>query len=164
MNKITEKEISLVTDKDIYFIDIVKAVSVKATCDRGKSGCVIVKNDSVVSTGYVDTPKNIPNCDEVGHLIKKVIHADGKETTHCFRTIHAEQNAICNAVKNGISLIGTTLYCTMTPCRVCAMLIINSGITRVVCEKKYHAGSESEEMFSLTGVELCFVNNEVIKY
>lgn len=63
------------------------------------------------------------------------------------RTVHAEQNAICQAAKLGIALDKSTLYCKMTPCRACAMMIINCGITRVVCEKKYHAGKESEEMF-----------------
>jgi deoxycytidylate deaminase, putative len=63
------------------------------------------------------------------------------------RTVHAEQNAICQAAKLGIALDKSTLYCKMTPCRACAMMIINCGITRVVCEKKYHAGEESEEMF-----------------
>ena len=63
------------------------------------------------------------------------------------RTVHAEQNAICQAAKLGIALDKATLYGKMTPCRACAMMIINCGITRVVCEKKYHAGEESEEMF-----------------
>ena len=63
------------------------------------------------------------------------------------RTVHAEQNAICQAAKLGIALDKATLYCKMTPCKACAMMIINCGITRVVCEKKYHAGEESEEMF-----------------
>jgi dCMP deaminase len=93
-----------------------------------------------------------------------MIHEDGHETIHCVRTVHAEQNAICQAAKNGISLNHSTLYCRMTPCRTCAMLIINCGIKRVVCEKKYHAGGESEEMFAQAGVSLEFFSEEVMKY
>jgi dCMP deaminase len=96
--------------------------------------------------------------------MKKTIHEDGSITNHCVRTVHAEQNAICQAAKRGIALEGSTLYCRMTPCRVCAMLIINCGIKRVVCEKKYHAGAESEEMFAMAGVELEFVSQEVMQY
>jgi dCMP deaminase len=80
------------------------------------------------------------------------------------RTVHAEQNAICQAAKMGVALNGATLYCKMTPCRTCAMLLINCGIKRVVCEKKYHAGSESEEMFKEVGVELNFFDEEIEHY
>ena len=66
------------------------------------------------------------------------------------RTVHAEQNAICQAARLGISLQGATIYCRMTPCRTCAMLIINCGIERVVCERKYHDGQESEEKSAYT--------------
>ena len=80
------------------------------------------------------------------------------------RTVHAEQNAICQAAKLGISLLDSTLYCRMTPCRTCAMLIINCGIKRVVCERKYHAGAESEEMFKMAGISISFVYDEVQQY
>jgi dCMP deaminase len=96
--------------------------------------------------------------------MKKVIHENGTETQHCVRTVHAEQNAICQAARHGIPLEGSSLYCRMTPCRTCAMLIINCGISRVVCEKKYHAGAESEEMFAKAGIELIILENEVVKY
>jgi dCMP deaminase len=80
------------------------------------------------------------------------------------RTVHAEQNAVCQAAKQGISIRGASIYLRMTPCRTCAMLLINCGITRVVCEKKYHAGSESEEMFKTAGVELVYKYDEVLRY
>ena len=96
--------------------------------------------------------------------MKKMLHEDGSVTQHCVRTVHAEQNAICQAARRGISIDGATLYCRMTPCRTCAMLIINCGITRVVCEKKYHAGEESEKMFAEVGISLEYVDEEVLKY
>ena len=102
--------------------------------------------------------------DDVGHLLKQTIDEDGKVSTHCVRTVHAEQNAICQAARRGIPLEGATLYCRMTPCRTCAMMIINCGIKRVVCQMKYHAGRESEEMFTQAGVELEFFSEQVLKY
>jgi len=149
---------------DEYFMEIANTVSKRATCNRGRSGCVIMKNKQILVSGYVGSPVGLPHCDEVGHQMKKMLHEDGSISEHCVRTVHAEQNAICQAAKRGIALEGSTLYCRMTPCRVCAMLIINCGIKRVVCEKKYHAGTESEEMFLKAGVELVFFNEEVLKY
>ena len=149
---------------DEYFMEIANTVAKRATCDRGRSGCVIAKGRQLLVTGYVGSPNGMPHCDEVGHQMKKTIHEDGSVTNHCVRTVHAEQNAICQAAKLGISLEDSTLYCRMTPCRTCAMLIINCGIVRVVCEKKYHAGTESEEMFQLAGVKLEFMHDEVLQY
>ncbi len=149
---------------DEYFMDLANAAARRATCDRGRSGGVIVRDRQVLGTGYVGSPKGIPHCDEVGHLFKKVYHEDGSVTQHCVRTVHAEQNAICQAARRGIALDRGTLYCKMTPCRTCAMLIINCGIERVVCEKKYHAGRESEELFRDAGVELVYFNDEIEQY
>ena len=149
---------------DEYFIEVANTVANRATCDRGRSGCVIVRDKQILVTGYVGSPVGFPHCDEVGHLLKKVIHEDGTITTHCMRTVHAEQNAIAQAARRGIALEGGTIYCRMTPCRTCAMLIINCGIKRVVCEKKYHTGQESEEMFAKAGIKLDYVSTELMKY
>jgi dCMP deaminase len=149
---------------DEYFMEVSRTIAKRATCDRGRSGCVIARNKQILVTGYVGSPVGLPHCDEVGHLFKQVTHEGGKVTNHCVRTVHAEQNAICQAARLGISLEGSTLYCRMTPCRTCAMLIINCGIERVVCEFKYHSGSESEGMFIEAGIELVYVNEEVLQY
>jgi len=149
---------------DEYFIQLADTVAQRATCDRGRSGCVITKDKQILVTGYVGSPKGLAHCDDVGHLFKKVIHGDGKVTQHCVRTVHAEQNAITQAARRGIALEGGTLYCRMTPCRTCAMLIINCGIERVVCERKYHAGAESEEMFAQVGINISYIHDEVQVY
>jgi len=149
---------------DEYFMDLANTAAKRATCDRGRSGCVIVRDKHVLVTGYVGSPKGMKHCDEVGHLFKKVYHEDGSVTQHCVRTVHAEQNAIAQAARRGIALDDSTLYCRMTPCRTCAMLIINCGIVRVVCEKKYHAGKESEELLAQADVRLHYFNDEVEKY
>jgi len=149
---------------DEYFMEIARVVALRATCDRGRSGCVIVRGKHVLTIGYVGAPAGLPHCDEVGHQMKKTIHEDGHITDHCVRTIHAEQNAILQAAKLGVVLDGTTLYCKMTPCRVCAMLIIGVGIKRVIADKRYQAGEESELMLKKAGVKLEHFHNEVEEY
>ena len=147
-----------------YFMNIAKQVAKRSTCDRKLVGAVIVRDKTILSTGYNGSIRGMPHCDEVGHQMKKVTHEDGTTTDHCMRTIHAEQNAICQAAKLGISINGATIYTRMTPCRTCAMLIINCGIKRVVCERRYHAGQESEEMFRTAGVELDYQYDELQEY
>lgn len=149
---------------DEYFMNIAKTVAERATCDRGRSGCVIAKDKQILVTGYVGSPKGMPHCDEVGHQMKTVRHEDGTETKHCVRTTHAEQNAIAQAAKLGVAIGGATLYCKMTPCTTCAKMIINAGIERIICEKRYHAGGESEEMFKLAEIPIQFFDESVETY
>jgi dCMP deaminase len=149
---------------DEYFMEIVQAIAKRGTCDRGRSGAVIVKNKQLISAGYVGSPMGMPHCDEVGHQIKKTVHEDGTVTEHCVRTVHAEQNAICQAAKNGVSINGSTLYISMTPCRACAMMIVNAGIKRVVCMKKYKLAFETERIFKKAGVKLEYFSDDVMCY
>ncbi len=149
---------------DEYFIGLTRSVAERATCDRGKSGCVIVKDKRILSTGYVGSPPGMPHCDEVGHLMKKVLDEEGNMTSHCVRTIHAEQNAIMQAAKFGISIEGSTIYVKMEPCAICAKMIVAAGIKRVVTEKRYHAGKETRELFRQAGIELMVLNDEVEEY
>jgi dCMP deaminase len=149
---------------DEYFMEVCNAISKRATCDRGRSGCVIAKDHQILVTGYVGAPAGLPHCDDVGHKFKKMIHEDGRITEHCVRTVHAEQNAICQAAKRGIAIDGATLYCRMTPCRTCAMLIINCGIKRVVAERRYQDSQDTIEMFEEAGVQLEHLIDEVQQY
>ncbi|MFH1398852.1 MAG: cytidine/deoxycytidylate deaminase family protein [Candidatus Woesearchaeota archaeon] len=149
---------------DEYFIRISREVAQRATCDRGKSGCVIVRNKRIISTGYVGAPSGLPHCDEAGHLMKGVINDDGSTSMHCVRTTHAEANAIAQAAKYGVSVDGATLYCKMEPCLDCCKLLINAGIKKVVCEKKYHSAQVTRDYFKKAGVELVVLNDEVEQY
>ncbi|MEI6288258.1 MAG: cytidine/deoxycytidylate deaminase family protein [bacterium] len=149
---------------DEYFMNICRQVATRATCDRGRSGCVIARDKQILTTGYVGSPVGTPHCDEIGHEFQSVTHEDGHVTQHCIRTTHAEQNAICQAAKLGISLNGATLYCKMTPCYACAKMIINVGIKRVVCDKDYHSAELSKKVFANAGVILDILNPEVENY
>ena len=149
---------------DDYFLGLAHAASKRSTCNRGRSGTVIVRDKQVLATGYVGSPTGMPHCDDVGHLIKKVMDWDGTLSEHCLRTVHSEQNAICQAAKRGISIDKSTVYTRMTPCRSCAMLLINCGVERVVCERRYQRAEESENLFAESGVRLEYKFDEVQQY
>jgi len=149
---------------DEYFLELVELVGKRSTCDRGKSGCVITKENRILSTGYIGSPIGAAHCDDSGHEMHTVIHEDGKKTQHCIRTAHAEQNAIATAARFGVSLDSGTLYCHMTPCYICAKMIINAGIKRVVCNMDYHAGGRSKEIFKECGIKYELVNEEMQTY
>ena len=139
---------------DRYFLDLCEAVFKRATCDRGRAGCVIVKDKRIMTTGYVGAPAGLPHCDEIGHDMRKVITHDDKITQHCVRTLHAEQNAIIQGALHGVDVSGSTIYVTHQPCLICAKMIINAGIQRVV-----YAGHYPDEIargfLEEAGVELC---------
>ena len=148
---------------DEYFMEVVHALAKRATCGRGRTACVIVKDRQILVSGYVGSPPGFPHCDEVGHLMRKVIDDKGGISEHCVRTLHAEQNAVCQAAKRGVSLDGATLYCIMEPCRTCAMLLIACGIKRVVSEYRYHTG-EGENLMRQAGMQLDYLHDTVRDY
>ena len=149
---------------DEYFLGITPEVAKRATCDRGRSGCIIVRDKKILATGYVGSPSGLPHCDEGGHMLRDVIAPDGSVSKHCIRTIHAEQNAICQAARFGIILEGATLYCTMEPCFTCAKMIVNCGIKRVVCKKRYHAAGQTRDLFNKAKVKLDVLLEEIARY
>ena len=149
---------------DDYFFGIMEAVAKRATCDRGKTAALIVRDNMILATGYVGAPRGLPSCDEIGHLMEETIHADGVARGHCVRTTHAEQNAIAQAAKHGIRIEGAKMYTKMAPCLHCAKMIINSGIVEVICQKGYHAGNIAEQFLRESGIKIIIKDKEVVKY
>lgn len=145
---------------DEYFIDIMFKVGERATCNRGKSGAIITKDNRILSTGYVGSPSGIAHCDDIGHEIHTVVDDEGKTSEHCIRTIHAEQNALVAAARHGVSVEGGTIYCKMTPCYTCAKLIITAGIKRIVAFNDYQKSTRSKEIFKNACLELVLINNK----
>ena len=142
---------------DRYFLDLCEAVSKRATCDRGSSGCVIVKDKRIMTTGYVGAPSGLPHCDDVGHDMRKVSDFNGNVSQHCVRTLHAEQNAIIQAAYHGVEIRGAILYCTNHPCIICSKMIINAGIQKIVFEQGY-ADSLAKQMLKESKVRVEKVN------
>lgn len=138
---------------DEYFLNLAEMVGTRGTCDRGRAGCVIVKDKRIMATGYVGAPVGLPSCDDVGHEMQTVTDEEGKTSRHCIRTAHAEQNAINNAARIGVAIEGGTVYCKMIPCYKCAQSIINSGIVRLVALKDYHGAIRTKQIFKEAKVE-----------
>ncbi len=113
---------------DQYFMNIAREVATRATCDRKHVGAVLVRDRSILATGYNGSLRGLKHCDEVGHLME-----DG----HCVRTVHAEANAVVQAAKNGVRIDGSTAYVTASPCWNCFRLLVNAGVSRIVFGEFY---------------------------
>jgi dCMP deaminase len=116
---------------DEYFMEIARLVSKRSTCLRRKVGCVVVREKRILSTGYNGAPAGLPHCADVGCLRERLGVNPGERHELC-RGLHAEQNAIIQAALHGVSIKGSTLYCTNFPCSICMKMIINAGIEKVV--------------------------------
>ena len=140
---------------DKRFMEVANLVSTWASCyqqDR-KIGAVIVKDKRILTTGYNGAPAGVKTCVERGECLRKKLNiASGTRHEICY-AIHAEQNAIIQAAKLGLSIEGATLYCTHQPCIICAKMIVNSGIVRIVYEKGY-PDEFSREIIAESGVLL----------
>lgn len=109
----------------------------RSTCNRGHVGAVIVRDYSILSTGYNGAPSGLPHCTDVGCLVYESRNPNGEIEENCFRSIHAEINAIAQAAKNGVSIRGANIYITHSPCFHCLKVLINIGITTVYYRKPY---------------------------
>lgn len=137
---------------DEYFMQVVHLVKTRSTCLRRKVGAVIVKDKRILATGYNGAPVGCRHCEETGCLRQKLNVPSGERHELC-RAIHAEQNAIVQAAKAGTSIDGSTIYVSAQPCVICAKLLINAGITRIVFEGDY-PDELSKELLDETGIEL----------
>jgi dCMP deaminase len=122
---------------DQYFMTITRQVAERSTCLRAKVGAVIVRDRSILATGYNGAPAGMPHCTEVGCLIYESRNPDGEIEQNCFRTIHAEINAITQAARNGAAIRDADIYVTHTPCIHCLKVLINTGIRTVYYGKEY---------------------------
>jgi len=147
-----------------YFLKIMDTVATRANCDRGRAAALIVKGKRIIATGYVGAPAGLTTCDEVGHLIKVAYDERGGQHKHCVRTTHAEMNAIAQAARYGTPIEGATIYTSMTPCLDCTKLLINAGISRVVCRKRYHADHDSVRILKEAGVDLLVLEETTETY
>ncbi len=149
---------------DEYFLKIVDIVGSRGTCNRGRSGAILVREKRILATGYVGSPIGIDHCDDIGHEMHTLTRENGVVSRHCLRTSHSELNVVANAARFGVSIDGATLYCKMVPCYTCAKTLINAGIKRVVALKNYHATEQSKIIFKKAGVKLEIINKEVEPY
>jgi dCMP deaminase len=116
---------------------ITRQVAERSTCLRAKVGAVIVRERSILATGYNGSPAGLPHCTDVGCLIYESRTPDGDLEQNCYRTIHAEINAITQAAKNGSAINDADIYVTHTPCIHCMKVLINTGVRTVYYDRPY---------------------------
>jgi len=116
---------------------ITRQVAERSTCLRAKVGAIIVRERSILATGYNGSPAGLPHCTEVGCLIYESRTPDGELEQNCYRTIHAEMNAITQAAKNGSAINDADIYVTHTPCIHCMKVLINTGVRTVYYDRPY---------------------------
>ncbi len=121
---------------DSYFMQLAFVVAGRSTCLRRQVGAVMVKDKQILTTGYNGSPSGLLHCDEVGCLRQSLSVPSGERHEIC-RAVHAEQNALVQAAKHGVAIIGADLYVTHQPCVLCTKLLINSGIQRVIYTHSY---------------------------
>jgi dCMP deaminase len=127
-------------DWHTYFMNIARQAATRSTCERKHVGAVIVRDKTILSTGYNGSIRGMPHCDDVGHLM---------ENDHCVATVHAEANAIIQAAKNGVRIDGAEIYTTASPCWSCFKLIANAGISAVYYGEFYRDARSIEVARSL---------------
>ena len=121
---------------DEYFMDITKRVATRSTCLRRVVGAILVHDKRIIASGYNGGPTGLAHCLDIGCLREKLGIPSGQQHELC-RGIHAEQNAIIQAARYGVSIEGATLYCTTQPCTQCTKMLINAGITEIVYAEGY---------------------------
>jgi len=139
-------------DVDEYFLKIAAVVAERSTCRRHHVGAVAVRNKHILATGYNGAPAGAKDCLELGCLRDELNIPSGERQEIC-RGIHAEQNAIIQASLHGISLAGSTIYCTHTPCILCAKMLVNAKIKRYVSFGKYNDNAFTD-LFKEAGIEV----------
>jgi dCMP deaminase len=137
---------------DEYFMEIAEVVAKRTTCLRNKVGAVIVRDKRILATGYNGAPRNLEHCLDIGCIRLQQNIESGTRHELC-RAVHAEQNAIIQSALHGVSVENATLYCTHQPCVLCAKMIINSRIIRVVYANPY-PDNEAIKFFESADVEV----------
>ena len=124
---------------DVRFMEMAHVIAGWASCyqENRKIGAVIVKDKRIMTTGYNGAPAGVKTCKERGECLRRRLNVPSGTRAELCYAVHAEQNAIIQAAKLGVSIDGATLYCTHQPCVICAKMIVNSGITRVVYKHGY---------------------------
>lgn len=138
---------------DEYFMGITEMVSSRSTCLRRKVGAIIVKEKRILTTGYNGPPQGVKHCDELGGCLRDKLKIPSGERMELSRAVHAEQNAIIQAAKYGIDINGGTMYVTNHPCFICAKMIINAGIKKIIYKEGY-PDEFAKEILREAGIEV----------
>jgi dCMP deaminase len=136
-------------DKDEYYLNIAKEVASRTTCLCAKIGALIIKDDQIIATGYVGAPRKTKSCHERGNCLRRQLGIPSGQRYELCRSVHAEQNAIINAARSGVNILGGTMYLygekifegkskliNVVPCFICKKMILNSGLKELICNRE----------------------------
>lgn len=135
-----EEMVQIVDDRpswDEYFMQMAQLTAQRSTCLRRKVGAVIVKDKHIIATGYNGAPRGLKHCVELGGCLREKLKIPSGQRHELCRALHAEQNAIIQAATLGQSIEDGTIYITHQPCAICAKMIINAGLKRIVVKEGY---------------------------
>ncbi|MDR2156643.1 MAG: cytidine/deoxycytidylate deaminase family protein [Clostridiales Family XIII bacterium] len=144
---------------DEYFMGMAKLTAERSTCLRRQVGAVIVQDRQIVATGYNGAPKGIAHCDEKGGCLREKLKIPSGERHELCRALHAEQNAIIQAATSGQSIEGATIYITHQPCVICAKMIINAGIRKIIVADGY-PDAFAVEILAEAGLKIVMLESE----
>lgn len=122
---------------DEYFMKITELVATRSTCIRRSVGCIVVRNKRILTTGYNGPPEGIEHCESRGGCMRDKLNIPSGERMELSRAIHAEQNAIIQAARMGMSIEDSTVYVTTHPCFTCSKMLINAGIKKIIYREGY---------------------------
>jgi dCMP deaminase len=144
--------VSLRPSWDSYFLEIASVIAERSTCLRRKVGAVLVKDKRLLTTGYNGAPAGLSHCLETGCIRQQKNIPSGERHELC-RGLHGEQNAIIQAALHGVSIKGADLYCTHHPCSLCAKMLVNAGVRRVILRESY-PDELARDIFEEAGIEV----------
>lgn len=144
---------------DEYFMGIAHLTSERSTCLRRQVGAVIVQDKQIIATGYNGAPKGLPHCEEKGGCLREKMGVESGQRHELCRALHAEQNAIIQAATSGQSIEGAIMYITHQPCSICAKMIINAGIRKIIVAEGY-PDDFAVEMLDEAGLKVVILEME----
>lgn len=143
---------------DEYFMEMAELAAKRSTCLRRQVGAVVVQDRHVIATGYNGAPSGVPHCTDMGRCYREEHHIPSGERHELCRALHAEQNAIIQAATLAQSIEGATMYITTQPCIICAKMIINAGIKRIVVKEGY-PDEMAVEMLEEAGLKIVMLSD-----
>jgi len=140
-------------DYDTYFMNMAFLVATRSTCRRRSVGAVIVKDQRILSSGYNGAPRGVRDCLELGTCLRERENIPSGQRHELCRGVHAEQNAIANAAYFGVSIGGSSIYMTESPCNICTKILINAGIKKIIYARRY-IDELSAELLGESNIEI----------
>lgn len=148
--------------QEITFMQIASVLAERSTCRRRQVGAVLVRDNMIIATGHNGAPRGLEHCSDRGWCVRREMNVPSGEKHELCRAVHAEQNCIINAARTGVSTMGAHLFTQVSPCPICAKMIVNAGIKKVYFDE-YYSDDSGLEILKEAGIELVVISEFVYK-